>query len=210
VTWPAVSRDVDFADFVALETLRLFEPSLHAFIRHSPHRLTGLASDLVHDEDSKTTLGKEILDTVEPAGHERAKAALQRLFPKLESVWGNHGYASGFTASWDRERRVCIARRFPAYFGFGIGDDVLSRDELESFAANIADSDYVRTKLAEYASAVRRTGGTKSQPPEVAQLSCVSVTETAAEKLVALTRRISHGAGRPEPGPRPNARAAYL
>ena len=29
------------------------------------------------------------------------------------------------------------------------------------------------------------------QPPEVAQLSCVSITETAAEKLVALTRRIA-------------------
>jgi hypothetical protein len=29
------------------------------------------------------------------------------------------------------------------------------------------------------------------QPPEVARISCVSVTETAAEKLVALTRRIA-------------------
>lgn len=162
VTWPAVARDVDFSDFVALETLRLFEPGLHAFIRHNPQRLTGLAGDLAHDEASKTNLGKEILDTVEPAGHERARAALKRLFPKLESVWDNHGYSSGFTARWDRERRVCIGRRFPAYFRFGIGDDVLSRDELESFAANIADADYVRTKLMEYAAAVRPTGGTKA------------------------------------------------
>ena len=114
VTWPAVARDVDFADFVALETLRLFEPGLHAFIRHNPQRVTGLADDHAHDEDSKTSLGKEILDTVEPAGHKRAKDALQRLFPKFESVWGNHGYASGFMVVWDRERRVCISRRFPA------------------------------------------------------------------------------------------------
>lgn len=163
VTWPAVARDVDFADFVALETLRLFEPALHAFIRHNPHRLTGLAaSGLAYDESSKTILGKEILDTVEPAGHERAKAALQRLFPRLESVWGNHGYASGFAATWDRERRICIARRFPAYFEFGIGDDVLWRDELESFATNIADDVYVRITVTEYAGAVRRTGGTKA------------------------------------------------
>ncbi len=162
VTWPAVARDVDFADFVALETLRLFEPGLHAFIRHNPQRLTGLAGDHARDEGAKAALGKEILDTIEAAGHERAKAALQRLFPKLESVWGNHGYASVFTVAWDRERRVCIARRFPAYFQFGIGDDVLSRDELESFAVNIADTGYVRTKLAEYVGAVRRTGGTKA------------------------------------------------
>ena len=162
VTWPAVARDVDFADFVTLETLRLFEPGLHAFIRHNPQRLTGLLSDYARNEGARAKLGEEILDTVEPAGQERAKAALQRLFPKLETVWGNHGYASEFTVRWDRERRVCIARRFPAYFQFGIGNDVLSRDELESFAAKIADADYVRTKLAEYAGAVRRTGGTKA------------------------------------------------
>jgi len=39
---------------------------------------------------------------------------------------------------------------------------VLSRDELESFAAKIADAAYVRMTLTEYAGAVRRTGGTKA------------------------------------------------
>ena len=162
VSWPAVARDVDFADFVALETLRLFEPSLHAFIRHNPQRLTGLAGDREYTNGERESLGREILDTVEPTGHERAKAALQRLFPKLERVWGNHGYASGFLPRWDRERRVCVEKRFPAYFGFGIGGDVLSRDELEGFASNIADPDFVRAKVAEYTGAVRRSGGTKA------------------------------------------------
>ena len=162
VTWPAVARDVDLADFVALETLRLFEPGLHAFIRHNPQRLTGLADNYMDDKDSKTSLGKEILSMVELAGHERTKAALQRLFPRLESVWANRSYAFSFIAGWDRERRVCIASRFPAYFKFGIGDDVLSRNELESFADKIADATYVRTKLVEYASSVRRMGGTKA------------------------------------------------
>lgn len=162
VSWPPVARDVDLADFVGIETLRLFEPSLHAFIRHNPHRLTGLARDLGYDKGAKESFGREILETVEPAGHERAKASLERLFPRLESVWGNHGYDSGFLPRWDRERRVCVERRFPAYFGFGIGSDVLARDELEEFAVNIADRNFVRAKVAEYAGAVRRTGGTKA------------------------------------------------
>jgi predicted KAP-like P-loop ATPase len=162
VSWPVVARDVDFADFVALETLRLFEPSLHAFIRHNPRRLTGLARDNEYAKDEKEILSREILDTVEPAGHERAKALLQRLFPKLERVWGDHGYVSGFLPCWDHERRVCVDKRFPAYFGFRIGSDVLSRDELERFAANIADQDFVRATVTEYVSAVRRSGGTKA------------------------------------------------
>ena len=88
VSWPPVARDVDFADFVALETLRLFEPSLHAFIRHNPRPLT-VPDDIGRNKSAKEGLSKEILATVEPGGHERAKAALERLFPKLESVWGN-------------------------------------------------------------------------------------------------------------------------
>ena len=72
VTWPAIARDVDFADFVALETLRLFEPGLHEFIRHNPHRLTGLARDSAYDRDAKDSLGKDIL---EPGGTCRPRAS---------------------------------------------------------------------------------------------------------------------------------------
>jgi predicted KAP-like P-loop ATPase len=162
VAWPPVARDVDLADFVALEALRLFEPSLYAFIRHNPERLTGLARDLTHDGDTKEKLANDILGTVKAAGREQAKAALERLFPKLESVWGNRGYAEGFLPRWDQARRVCVAKRFPAYFEFGIGDDVLARDELERFVANIADDDYVQANVSEYARTIRRTGGTKA------------------------------------------------
>ncbi len=162
VTWPPVARDVDFADFVALETLRLYEPSLHAFIRHNPNRLTGVAHNMGYDESAKESLGREILETVEPLGHERAKAALERLFPKLERVWGNRGYEGSILARWDRERRVCVDRRFPSYFGFGIGSDALARDELEEFAGNIADGKFVRARVAEYVGVFRRTGGTKA------------------------------------------------
>ncbi len=88
VSWPAVARDVDFADFVALETLRLFEPLLHTFIRHNPQRLTGLARDFEYAKGERESLGKEILGTVEPAGHERAKAALAATFPKARTRMG--------------------------------------------------------------------------------------------------------------------------
>jgi predicted KAP-like P-loop ATPase len=162
VSWPAVAREVDFADFVALETLRLFEPRLHAFVRHNPDRLTGPSGDFGGDRNAKATSSKDILEPVEAAGRERAKASLQRIFPKLEQVWGNHSYGGEFVSRWDRELRVCVARRFPAYFGFGIGDDVLSRDELETFISKIADDGFVRTKVTEYAGTVRRTGGTKA------------------------------------------------
>jgi hypothetical protein len=65
-------------------------------------------------------------------------------------------------STWDRERRVCIEKRFPAYFGFGIGDEAISSEELRNFIANITDREYVGREVAAGAAAVRRSGGTKA------------------------------------------------
>ena len=67
VTWPAVAPAMSILRTSLLSTLRLFEPGLHAFIRHNPQRLTGLSGDHARDEGAKASLGKEILDTIEPA-----------------------------------------------------------------------------------------------------------------------------------------------
>ena len=48
------------------------------------------------------------------------------------------------------------------------------------------------------------------RPPEVAQLACVGIVETAAEKLVSLTRRTAMEMAGAEPRPGPDARAAHL
>jgi predicted KAP-like P-loop ATPase len=92
VSWPAVARDVDLADFVALETFRLFEPRLHAFIRNNPQSLTGLPRSL--DKASRTKVAENILATAEPGGQQRAQVALSRLFPKLQSAWSSFGFGS--------------------------------------------------------------------------------------------------------------------
>lgn len=162
VSWRPVARNVDFPDFVAIETVRLFEPTLHTFIRHNPDLLTGIDRDYASDKSSKEKLGKDILDTVKPDNHVRTKWALQRLFPRLQSVWGNHGYSSEFLREWDQERRICISRHFAAYFRFGIGSDVLAREELEEFTRNISDGGFVRYKISEYSRELRASGETKA------------------------------------------------
>jgi predicted KAP-like P-loop ATPase len=160
VSWPPVARDADFADFVALETFRLFEPRLHTFIRNNPRSLTGLPH--IRDKESRTKAAEDILATVEPEGRQRARVALDRLFPKLQSAWNNYIFDPDSLSEWDRDRRVCVERRFPAYFRFQIGDDALARDELERFLSKIADEDYVREKVTEYARVLRSAGGTKA------------------------------------------------
>lgn len=132
---------------------------MYGFIRLNPQRLTGLADG---SQSGNQDLGQELLALVDASKQDQAKEAMQRLFPKLERMWSNRGYGSEFLNAWDRERRVCIAKRFPAYFGFGIGNDALSSQELKDFIANITDAGHVRSKVAACVAVVRRTGGTRA------------------------------------------------
>lgn len=52
VTWPAVAGEVNLADFIALEALRLYEPGLFRAIRTRKHEACGCS---VHDRGKKAT-----------------------------------------------------------------------------------------------------------------------------------------------------------
>ena len=93
VSWPAVEGEVDFTDFVAIETMRMFEPRLHALIKQSASELTGLSRNSAYER--RTTIGDQIYAVVDEGKRPAVRRALERLFPRLESVWGNHSYSDG-------------------------------------------------------------------------------------------------------------------
>lgn len=51
ISWPAVAREVDIADYVTLEVMRLFEPTLYNAIRTNKDRVCGLKSAYGERED---------------------------------------------------------------------------------------------------------------------------------------------------------------
>lgn len=160
VSYPAVAAEVDLADFVAMETLRLFEPSVYDLIRRHPGELCGLNGD-GDDRDTKGT-AQAVLDGASATKAERLKASLSELFPRLQSVWRNHGYGGGFVDRWDKAKRVCSSRRFPAYVTFAIGDDVFSAPELEVLLAALPEQAIFATLMAGYRKIRRRSGLSKA------------------------------------------------
>lgn len=159
VSWPPVSQEVDFADFVALETMRLFEPDLHAMVKRSAANLTGGEQ---HSREGERRFADDLLNKVKPTRRPAAQEALWRLFPRLERVWHNHGYSAGHHADWDRERRVCVARHFHAYFGFDVGEDALRHSEIEQAFAELVDPQAFHARVTAYAGQLRASGGTKA------------------------------------------------
>jgi predicted KAP-like P-loop ATPase len=123
VSWPAIGADVDRADFLAIETMRLLIPSTYEAVRSNSDMLTGAASDLGGEKRALAAEYEEIflskVDT--PRKREIAKRALLRLFPRLSYVWSNTRYSE--SKLWQRDRLICSRDHFPTYFGFSVKND---------------------------------------------------------------------------------------
>ena len=161
VTWPAVREEVDKADFLALESLRLFLPSVHAAIKANPDMLCG-AQTQTNSNDAN--LAKEYEDTflgkVAGLNHEVARRALLRLFPRVQAIWSNTYYSS--TDQWQRERLVCSEQHFPTYFSFSVNEDTISTVELKELLDAAGDSEAIVQIFRKLVKQNRRDGGTRA------------------------------------------------
>lgn len=156
VSWPAVAGEVDIGDYVALEVLRLFEPSLYNFVRKNKERLCGTRSDSKGTADRQKEID-EFLKHVHENHYEHAKLALMRLFPRFENV----RYSDGSIQKWQAERLVCSAVHFDTYFRMSVGDDTLSMGEINAFIEHAGNEEYVIRTFRDHLGSIRKNGKSK-------------------------------------------------
>ena len=144
-TYPSVKGEVNFTDFVAIEVLRACVPGLHELIRTNPERFAGVVR-----ESSSPSSKKELREfhdrwlndpAVTPKDFgEALRDVMTRLFPKLQSVWGNHVYGSDFLGVWQRECRAASAEILPTYFRLAVPSRSISRQRTKMILESVASS----------------------------------------------------------------------
>jgi predicted KAP-like P-loop ATPase len=158
VTWPAVANNVNLADFIALETLRLYEPSAFKNVRERRNAVTGIRTQGDRDGRNENRFDP-YLHGIPAARHASVRVALQRLFPRLETT----GYGTHSLAGWDVERRVCVPKHFETYLRSMLSDETLPMDEISELVRRAGDVDFVKQKFLG-AAAKRRRNGTSFIP----------------------------------------------
>ena len=144
VTWPAVEGEVDQGDFIALETLRVFQPAVYAAVRSHSSLLTGGArSGAGRPEMTGEELDGLLLRSVASKG--RYRDGLMRLFPKLQSLWSNTYYDRD--ESWDRERRACSPNHFSTYFRLAPPPGTLSAAHMRRLLEAVGDAEELQAAL---------------------------------------------------------------
>ncbi len=157
VTFRAVAQEVNPIDFIAIETLRLFCPDVYNVIRNNREMFAGGAPDnLWHptkDEVARFHDGwirqftAANSDCAEPV-----RSMLRRIFPKLESVWGNTQYGGpDWGSRWRKELRICSEDIFPVYFAFALPSGAISNLEIRSVLAEADNPARFGNRLGELA-----------------------------------------------------------
>lgn len=163
VTWPAVAGEVDRADFIGVEVLRVLRPSVYRSLRANKARLCQtVTSGRRRSPELKGEYDKLLLGGCPEGEQDRLRRGLMRVFPPLASVWSNMVYGDHSMAEWSRGRRVCAADHFDTYFRFALGGDVLPKSEVDQLIAHAPEADFITRALREGLAVARPNGGTKA------------------------------------------------
>lgn len=156
ITWPAVEGEVDLGDFIAIEALRLFQPAIYRAIRDNQ----SLVCEATRD-DFERDKGGERLDTIllsKVDDKKRYRRALTRLFPSLDSIWGNTIRGG---SRHDKDRRIASARHFQTYFRMSVDPDTVSKRALAEILDHPSDSVKVSAVLKGALAETQRDGSTR-------------------------------------------------
>lgn len=184
VSYPPVRGEVDVADFLGIETIRLFLPELHGVIARNGTMLCGRpGSDSEREEARRARYEALLLGSIAEDAKQATRQALCRLFPGLKKVWDGQGYGEGFEEQWRSGRRICSEAHFASYFRFGLSEETLPAAELQAIIDRADDAAAVQESLRKAAVSRRRTGGTRAAV--LLEELTVSGDKVAAEKVPA-------------------------
>lgn len=128
VTYPAVRGEVNPVDFIALEALRVFLPSLYDVIRTNQDKFSGHSRDSRYEGDQKARAAfhEQWAQALPEQLRSSTRDLLERIFPKI----GQMGYGADWLAQWRRSLRACHPDVFPTYFRMTVPPGAIRRSEM--------------------------------------------------------------------------------
>ena len=152
--YPLVKGEVNVADMLILEALRMYVPDIFAiikanrdqFVSDSATRVYGLAGF----KEGKKQWFQEIVKLAPEDRRERIESLLKLLFPEVRSIYENISWGGNIHKEWGKERRVCISSYFDYYFQTSVPDGEVSEFETDKLAELLSDPKTLTFALGNY------------------------------------------------------------
>ncbi len=160
----AIKDEINPVDFIAIESLRVFEPTLYDIIRRNGDAFTGSPPSVFLRETRPEELRPMYngwLEKVRPENREATKQLLMQLFPKLGAVWANNYVGPDEASTWRRHLRIAAPDKFPIYFRLAVPEGVISHTEMKGILALTNDASVFGAKLLELKDQRRPDGSSR-------------------------------------------------
>jgi predicted KAP-like P-loop ATPase len=140
-----VKNDVNLVDFLTIVALQVFEPGVYSGIRANKDVFAGVFARDYGSRDPAIEAAKAIsdqtlaLNAILDGG--QLKDLLLRIFPKLNSMYGNTTYSPDSLRSWRLLDQVCSPDSFDTYFRLSIAREDISNAEIKSILSLASKKD---------------------------------------------------------------------
>ncbi len=129
-----VKNEVNVADFLAITAIQVFVPEVYYGIRDNKNLFAGVYSYYGRSDEDKEKAKKhcdEIISEGKDLPPEVLKEFLIKLFPKLESIYGNNNFDDGWLSVWRRDCRICSPDKFDIFFRLSLPQGEIPQGEIE-------------------------------------------------------------------------------
>lgn len=140
-----IKDDVNPIDFFAITAIQVFAPEVYYGIRDNKDIFSGVSDSAYRRNDSAREQAikrcDEIIGRVNEPSQEILKDFLKRLFPKLESIYGDTHYGNDWWGNWRRDCRICSPDIFDIYFRLSLLKGEITQSEIETILSLGNDPD---------------------------------------------------------------------
>ncbi|RKD71195.1 putative KAP-like P-loop ATPase [Sinobaca qinghaiensis] len=147
--------EVNPIDFIAIETLKVFRPDFHNFMRQNKELFTATRNPTdPQNNDQRQKKIKNAISNLTGEYEQCVTELLKQLFPQIGNVIdkGYSSYGSEWISNWSRDLRVCSPTHFDSYFVYlpkGSSKEI-SQFELETTLQKINNKYDFESKLNEF------------------------------------------------------------
>jgi predicted KAP-like P-loop ATPase len=190
VTYPPVLREVNLADFIGIQALRVFAPESYQIVASNKELFSGSdgLGSYERPEDRRNRF-EELAKGLSDLKQKPVDGILSRLFPRWASAYGGSSHGSTWLSQWRKELRVCSPDVFDRYFMFSLAPGEISSIEMQSLLGRAENSELFGQELLTL-SKQRRTDGSTRLRTFLEQLQDYTEADIPNEHIEAILRAI--------------------
>lgn len=157
--WPTLKNEMDSADLLAMEGLRIFEPSIFEWIKNNRDFLFSGGIFEFLDENDRSAAGKILRDLIDLKSDKSIIPLMTCLFPsRAKYISDNDQFVGEPHYQIVRRRGIGHLNAFQTYMAFCLPDDAVPYSTLQAIFENLTDEEKIYQVLNEWLSKKNMSG----------------------------------------------------